>query len=284
MQGTQPDGRVTVHQGALQADAELLYFFDYYLSAQGEMALPKIVEALRRELGQRLQQFPKALAQAEELLGRYLAYKKALWILEQDEALASSAHQPPSARLRVRLQRLQHVRGQYFSPSEAESFFRLDEARDADAISRMEIFEDNSLSFEEKQQKFAQLDASLPTRLKEDREASQRISLVEQQVAQMRSAGASDQEVHRFRSMQFTKDAADRLQALDHEEQKWIARIQQYQSDLTQLLRGTASTDGPPSSNLANLHVTQQATVQALRDRHFSAQEQRRLAAYEIRH
>ncbi|WP_374517784.1 lipase secretion chaperone [Undibacterium squillarum] len=278
MQGTRPDGQLTVRQEQLQTDPELLYLFDYYLSAQGEKSLPDILNAIRAELRQRLSLSPKALAQAEQLLNRYLQYKKALVVLEKEEAEAGS-QLSTAARLRARLARLHQLRVTVFSEKDAAALFALEELRDTDALRRMEIFEDSQLSAEQKLQAYAKLDASLPARLKEEREAPQRIQNVEQQVAQMRASGASEQDVYQFRAMQFSADAAYRLQVLDREEQQWTSRIQQYQLALRQLLQ---LPDGPLHLP-ATLTPAQQMALQSLRNQYFSPQEQQRLAAYEGR-
>ncbi|MBR7781818.1 lipase secretion chaperone [Undibacterium luofuense] len=278
MQGTRPDGQLTIRHDQLQVDPELLYLFDYYLSAQGEKPLPQILEAIRAELRQRLQPSSQALAQAEQLLNRYLDYKKALLALEKAEN-SSETKLNTAARLRARLSRLHQLRVSMFSEKDALALFALEEMRDADAVRRMEIFEDTKLSLAEKQQAYARLDANLPARLKEEREAPQRIQNVEQQVAQMRASGASEQDVYQFRAMQFSADAAYRLQELDREEQQWANRIQLYQQALRQALQ---LPDGPLHLP-AVLTPSQQIALQSLRNQFFSPQEQQRLAAYEGR-
>ena len=269
MRGTQADGRLTASGKGLRADPELLYLFDYYLSAQGERPLVDIVAAIRTELKVRLALSPLALTQAEELLTRYLAYKKALLALEQSKSSGSVSGKPMSAHLRERLSRLHGLRLSYFSNDEVMGLFAAEELRDEDALRRMEIFEDPRLSTAQKQFKLAQLDAMLPSSLREGREASYRISEVEQRVSQMRAAGASEQEVHQFRTQQFSADAAARLHMVDQEEQRWAGRVRDYQEDKRLLQQ---PTEGQFQSS---------AILQALRDRHFSSQEQRRLVAYD---
>jgi lipase chaperone LimK len=66
---------------------------------------------------------------------------------------------------------LHQLRVTVFSEKDAAALFALEELRDTDALRRMEIFEDSQLSAEQKLQAYAKLDASLPARLKEEREA-----------------------------------------------------------------------------------------------------------------
>lgn len=279
MRGTQPDGRLTVRQGALRPDSELLYLFDYYLSAQGKKTHDQIVVAIGEELRLRLSSSPEALAQAEQLLGRYLQYRRALLSLELAESSAEAVGQSASARLQARFQRVRELRAQFFTAEEASAFFAQGELRDAEAIRRLAIFEDGKLSLAEKQATFAQLDLELPTLLLEEREAPRRIQSVEQQVAMMRTAGASDQDVHQFRTLQFSPDAARRLRQLDREEQAWASRIRQYEAEARQLLQ---LPEGPLRIP-ATLPPAQRVALEALRGRLFDPREQRRLAAYEVR-
>jgi len=279
MRGTQPDGRLTVRQSALVPDAELLHLFEYFLSAQGEKALDQIVAAIGEELRQQLSSSPEALAQAERLLGRYLSYKRALLELEQAELDSSLAGRSSSRRLQARFERVRQLRSQFFSAEEASAFFRLDELRDAEAIRRLAVFEDQTLSLVDKQVALAQLELVLPGELLGDREASRRPQSVEQSVALMRSAGASDQDIQQFRTLHFSPDAARRLQQLDRDEQAWAGRLRQYEVEARQLLQ---LPDGPLRLP-ATLPPAQQMALEALRGRHFSPREQRRLAAYEVR-
>jgi lipase chaperone LimK len=277
MRGTQPDGQLTVHEDTLQPDRELLYLFDYYLSAQPQKTMPEIASAIRAELRVRLRASPIAIEQAQRLLEQYLGYKKALLALEQAESTPADGGSSLSARLRARGWRLQQIRAQYFSESEAAAFFGLDELRDQDAIRRLEIFEDPRLNHAEKLARYAQLDATLPSQLKQDREAPQRIQGVERRVWERRTAGASEHEIYQYRAAQFSADAAYRLQQLDQEEHLWASRIQAYQAQARQLLR---LPEGPFQIP-AVLTLAQQHALQALRDRNFKPEEQKRLVAYE---
>lgn len=279
MRGTLPDGRLTVHRDRLVPTPELVYLFEYYLAAQGERSLPEIVSAIGDDLRSRLSLSPAALAQAERLLERYLAYRTSLLALDQGASGSPGGGLPVYARLQERLQRQRRLREQFFSAAEVSALFAMDDLRDTDTVSRLEIFENARLSPSERQAAYAQLDLGLPALLKEERDAPLRIQNLERQVAQMRDAGASEREVEHFRAIQFSPEAARRLQLVDQERQSWANRIQQYQAEVRQLLQ---LTEGPlriPET----LPPVQQAALDALRNQHFTPQEQRRLAAYEVR-
>lgn len=279
MRGTKPDGHLSLSAEGLHLNVELLYLFDYYLSAQGERTLQQVIEGIRAELRAQLRASPKAMAQAEDLLSRYIEYKKDLFVLERSESAANPSAPSTSTRLAHRLERLQVIRRQHFSPAEVDAFFTLDEQRDADTVARLRIAEDKGLDADERRERYAQLDAAMPRRLLEDRQAPLHVQTVEQAVSQMRAKGANEQEVYQFRAQQFSPDAAHRLQALEQEQLQWASRIAQYQAEVRLLLQ---LPDGPLEMP-SKLSAAQQSAIEASRNRYFSAQEQRRLAAYEGR-
>jgi len=279
MRGTKPDGHLTLAAEGLRLNMELLYLFDYYLSAQGERTLQQVIEGIRAELRAQLRASPKAIAQAEDLLSRYIEYKKDLFVLERSESEANPAASSTSTGLAHRLERLQFIRRQHFSPAEVDAFFALDEQRDADTVARLRIAEDKGLGADERRARYAQLDAAMLRRLLEDRQAPLHVQTVEQAVSQMRAKGANEQEVYQFRAQRFSPDAAHRLQALEQEQLQWAARMAQYQAEVRLLLQ---LPEGPLEMP-RKLSAAQQSAIEASRNRHFSVQEQRRLAAYEER-
>jgi len=260
MAGTRPDGLPDTAAGAaLKVDAELRHLFDYYLSALGEADLPAIRSGIERELEQRLA--PAAAAEAKRLLGQYLAYKRALAEAERGQgAPASGASFAAAAR--NRLLAMQELRKRHFSPAEAAGLFGDTDARDQDAIARLEVVDDKTLSPAQRLQRMADLDRKLPPALQEERTAPQRILNIEQQVETARKGGAGEDELFRLRAAAFDPQAAGRLAQLDREQADWLRRIAAYRS---------------ASAGLAG----NQAAIQQLRDSLFTSFEQKRLGAYE---
>lgn len=82
----------------------------------------------------------------------------------------------------------------------------------------------------------------------------------EEAVRRMRAQGASDDEVYRARAAAMSAEKAAALASLDYNEHMWNQRVAAYQAQ-----RGALDA----------------YTVQELRNRMFSAEEQERLAAYE---
>lgn len=259
MAGTLPDGRLQAAGDELRVDAELRHLFDYYLSALGEAELPAIRAGIEQELARRLK--PAAAAQAQRLLGQYLAYKRAL--AEAEGTQAAPARSPSlAASARSRLLAMHTLRKRYFTPAESAALFGDTDARDQDAIARLEVTGDKALSPVQRQERLAEADSRLPPALREERDAPMRVLKLEEQVESARADGASEDDIFRLRASAIDPQAASRLAQLDQEQQQWLRRIADYRS---------------ASANLAG----NPAAIQQLRDSLFTPGEQKRLGAYE---
>lgn len=262
MDGTKPDGQIKVKGEALVVDAELGRMFDYYLSAVGEKSLDAIRAEIERDLERRLK--PGPAAEAKRLLGRYFDYKRELAEVEKNTQLSGGT----VTAVRGRLQAMQKVRSKYFSASEAEGLFGFNDAYDLDAIARLEVVENKTLTDAQKKEKFAAIDAAMSPALREEREAPLRILKLDEKAQQMRANGATEDEIYRMRSAALSPDAAARLAQVDQEEAAWKTRIAGYLTE-----RNTLMTSTPEAQR--------HAMIQQLRDSRFSPDEQKRLPAYE---
>lgn len=258
MEGTRPDGDVRLDAGGqLVVDAELGHLFDYYLAGLGEKDLRAVRAEIERELDRRFA--PGPAAQAKRLLASYLDYKRAL--ADAEKSLAPQADLARAARARLELK--QRLRPQFFSAGEAAGLFGAGDAYDSDALARLDIDGNGALTPAQREQQLAALDRRMPAALREEREAPTKVIRMEALVQKLRAQGADDDEVYRLRAAAFSPEAATRLAGLDREEAAWKARISAYLAQRATL--GTGS----------------EAVLQQVRDRHFSADEQRRLGAYE---
>ena len=262
MDGTKPDGDIKQNwDEQLVVDAELGHLFDYYLAGLGEQSLDAIRSQIEHELDQRLK--PAPAAQAKRLLASYLQYKRALVDLEREQQPAADL----AASARKRLYAMQQLRSLYFSPQEIAGLFGESDAYDADAIARLDINSDRTLTPAQRQQKLAALDAKLSPQQRAQREAPTKILRLEDAVQQARAQGAGDNEVYQMRAAALSPEAAARLADFDRGQAEWQQRIADYQAQRKQLLSGPAA----PSD----------ATLQQLRDARFTPDEQKRLGAYE---
>lgn len=262
-EGTKPDGDLKVAPNGLVVDAELGHLFDYYLSAMGEKSLAAIKVETERELDRKLS--PAAAAQAKKLLARYLDYKRDLIDVEKNIKVANSQ----AAGIRARINALNQVRAKYFSAEEIKGLFGFNDAYDQDALARIEVEENKALNPEQKQQALAKLDQQLPPEIRAAREAPLKLTKVEEQVAQIRAKGGTDQDIYQLRAKAFSPEAAARLAEVDREEAQWQARIKAYLAQRNQIRQSAQS------------EAQQLAAIAALRQQQFSEQEQIRLPAYE---
>ena len=91
---------------------------------------------------------------------------------------------------------------------------------------------------------------------------------LEEAAQQIRANGGSEDDVYRMRAAATSPEAATRLAEVDREEAAWKARIADYQAQ-----RGAVQAS--PGDDAARA-----TAMDELRNRLFTAQEQRRLAAY----
>ncbi|MQA18836.1 lipase secretion chaperone [Rugamonas rivuli] len=259
MTGTRPDGDVRqTAADKLTVNAELAYLFDYYLAGLGEKPLEAIRVEIGRELDRRLSAAPAA--EAKRLLDAYLAYKRALVDVERGLPAAQDLAQGA----RQRLEAMQRLRRSYFSDAEAEGLFSASDAYDLDAVARLEVNGDKRLNDAQRKERIAALDAKLPQQVRDERDAPARVLKLEEAVAKARGQGLGDNEIYRMRAAALSPEAAARLADVDREEADWHRRIAAYQVQRQQL----AGASDP-------------ASLQKLRDSIFSADEQKRLGAYE---
>ncbi|MEW6761358.1 MAG: lipase secretion chaperone [Pseudomonadota bacterium] len=255
LEGTRPDGAIRVApDDGIVVDAQLIALFEYYLSTVGERSPSEVQIGIERELDRTLR--PAAADAAKRVLARYLAYKRALATLEAGPELAG----PDAASLVRRLDALARMRSQFFTKAEIAAIFGQEDAANADALARLRISEDDSLTAQQRQERLAALDASLPAELREEREAPLKIARMQQETERMRAAGAAEDEIFRVRAQAFGADAAGRLAEVDREEAAWRQRIGTY---------------------LAQRKGLNDEAARALRSRMFSEEEQRRLPVYE---
>jgi len=261
--GTTPDGaaRATAAD-TLVLDPSLIRLFDYYLTTVGERPLAAITLQVERELDGRVG--PRAARQAKDLFARYVQFKQALKALRPARPVGRSVD-----ILRAGLRSMLALRASYFSEAESQALFGPQDADAAAALARMAVEQDPSLDATQRQQRLAELDTLLPASVREAREASLAVVHLEAAAQRIRAGGGSEDDVYRMRAAATSPEAANRLAEVDREEAAWKARIAAYQAQRSAVL---ASPGG---------EAEHAAAMGALRDRLFTPDEQRRLAAYE---
>jgi len=188
LEGTSADGAIQEDRdGNLQLDAELKRLFDYYLSAIGEKNLPEIQSQIEKILDQKLQ--VKAAAQAKELLKRYITFKQALVELEKSASKNVSANTDLFSAVNNKWQNMRQLRSQFFSEKEIQAMFGFDDAYDQDALSRLAISQDNTLTDAEKRHQLQILDKNMPADLKAAKDAPYQVIRLEEQAIRAVRAG-----------------------------------------------------------------------------------------------
>ncbi len=261
--GTTPDGAATAAADqSLVLDPALIRRFDYYLTTVGERPLDTIRAQVANDLDARLG--PLAARQAKDLFDRYVRFKATL----KDQRPAK-----PTGRsvdmLREGLRMMLALRATYFTDAESQALFGPRDAEASVALARMAIEQDPALGDAQRRDQLAALDARLPASVRAEREAPLAVVHLEEAAQTIRAQGGSEDDVYRMRAAATSPEAANRLADVDREESAWKARIATYQAQ-----RGAAMT--APGSD-----ADRQAALGELRNRLFTPEEQRRLAAYE---
>ncbi len=261
--GTTPDGAAIATAGnALVLDPALIRLFDYYLTTVGERPISAIQAQVEHDLDGRLA--PRAARQAKDLFARYVQFKTALQAQHAAKPTGRSVDV-----LRAGLRMMLALRATYFTEAESQALFGPQDAEASAALARMAIEQDPALDAQQRRERLAALDARLPANVRAEREAPLAVVHLEEAAQQIRAQGGSEDDVYRMRAAATSPAAANRLADVDRDEAAWKARIAMYQAQRGALLSAPGSD------------ADRQAAMSDLRNRLFTPEEQRRLAAYE---
>lgn len=260
LEGTQIDGALTLDAaGHFVPTREALDLFNYFLTATGEEPLPALYDRIVHEIETRL---PAAAAnEAIAFFENYLEY------LERVRGL-HEAGQIPWQSYETSRATLQNLRSEIFGADLASTLFQEQDLTAQIGIEQYLAANDPNLSATARQAKLAQLEAKLPTEIREARAKSRAALDAHYEVSALRESGASEAEIHTLRSERFGTEAADRLAKLDAERATWNARLEKYRAE-----RDTIVND--PARSEAN----RAAALDALRASHFAKEEIPRVRA-----
>jgi lipase chaperone LimK len=261
--GTTPDGAATATaDNALVLDPALIRLFDYYLTTVGERPISAIQAQVDHDLDARVA--PLAARQAKDLFARYVQFKTALKAQRPARPAGRSVDM-----LREGLRTMLALRATYFNDVESQALFGPQDAEASAALARMAIEQDPALDAQQRRERLAALDARLPASVRADREAPLAVVHLEEAAQQIRAQGGSEDDVYRMRAAATSPEAANRLADVDRDEATWKARIATYQAQRGAVLSASGSD------------ADRQAALNDLRNRLFTPEEQRRLAAYQ---
>ncbi|MDC7718312.1 lipase secretion chaperone [Vogesella sp. DC21W] len=261
---TAVDGLAGAAGSSVMTRLQLKALFDYYLSTLGERSLDDIRHEILLQLEKRLS--GPALADAQDLLRRYLGYQHAL--ADLGKGMAGQAQTLDT--MAARLQAVQQTRSRYFGAQEIAELFGHADVLDRFVLQRTQIMQRADLSAAEKQKQIAQLEAGLPAQQQQwRRQATRHITLAESEQALLQQGGSAS-DLQALRAAEVGPEAAERLAAVDRENQAWNARLVQWK-----LQRQAIASD------VALSPAQRQQAEQALQQKLFSETEQRRLLAYQ---
>jgi len=243
--------------GAFVPTPDALDFFDYYLSATGEVPFEEIVARIEGEIRARVDPPDEALA----LLERYLDYRDEVRALVETGGI-------DALPLERRLQRLREIRRGVFGPALAERLFAEEEARVREAIARRELALDPELGAQERADRLEALESGLPEGERERWARATVAQRVLEREAELRASGSGPGEIQAWREQELGADAAARLADLDRARAAWDARVAHYRAE-RERLEAEESLDEAEAA----------AAVEALRARLFEGPERIRIRA-----
>jgi len=241
LEGTEPDGAVEADaSGHLIITIELRRLFDHFLAASGEESVATMRARIIDVLHARLPDV--AAAEAIAILDRYLAYRDAARRLV-----------PPSSDLVAGLDQVHDLRRKMFSPAVVQAFFADEEAATYAALARRDVLTDTTLAPAERERRLTEIDARTPPAVLAARAAATAPLNELNREAQLRAAGASDQEIAAARTAALGADAAARLADLDRAHAAWDARLAQFRAARAAMLADPALGDAERQRRIDDL-------------------------------
>lgn len=234
----------TDSSGRLILDEALIHLFDFYLSAMGEEDIRQVLVRIHRELSAQLRE--PALAQARDILRRYVDYKLALAGVDAQPVTRDDTTYVQA--LADRLGKVRQLRTSYFSQPEVAAFFGLDDAEDDYMAQKLAIAHDERSGPQGKQQQLEALENRLPEDLRAMRKRVTRDSDVYSEVQKMRTEAASTEAIHQYRARELGEDAAHALARLDVQQPQWQQRLQAFSVQRQQLLASGMPPPGPAAT------------------------------------
>lgn len=247
--------RVDAH-GELVPTAALRQMFEYYLSALGEESLSQLVARIEQTLSV-LEQ--PARRQALETLGNYLDYKLAVSDLEAGYGSPGDA-----LDMQRRMEEIHALRRTWLDSATAEAFFAQDEAIDRFQVEKLRITRNADLTDQQRQAALEQAEAGLPEPLQRARRETRRFAEYERARQELADDPAA---LQAWRQQAFGAETAQRLAAVEREQDDWARRWQAY-SEQREILM---------ASGLAGPEL--ETALERLRNQRFDEQERIRAQA-----
>lgn len=261
LRDTEIDGQLEVDaQGNLVITDQLRHLFDYFFSTVGEQSFEQASSAIRDYLASQLRE--PALAQALDLLDRYIDYKTELVELERRFPMVTELD-----GLRAREDAVQRLRASLFNAQEHAAFFASEEVYNQFTLERLAILHDPSLDPQDKAERIERLREGLPDELQQLLVPQLHLTL-RQQTQQLLDQGAEPEQLRQLRLNLVGPQATERLEALDRQRSEWDQRLSGFNRERQAIISqpGLADSD-------------KQAAIEALLHEQFSEHERLRVSS-----
>lgn len=268
LQGSTPDVQLRQDaDGNLLISADILHLFEFYLSALAEEPLEISLNRISRALAEQLQ--GQALEQARDLLKRYLDYRIALADLQSQVAIRDAAGHYDLQAIAQRQQQLKSLRQQHFSSEENRAFFAEQDSYDDLMFKQLQLAQNTELDAAQRQQALDRLEQQLPEPIRQAREQATRQTRLYELTEQMKSRGASAEELFQVRAEALGHEAATALAALDQRQADWDRRMASFEKEREAIRQSGLSAED------------QQSAIVSLIERRFAEDERAQVLAQE---
>jgi lipase chaperone LimK len=167
----------------------------------------------------------------------------------------------------VFIEQVHDMQYDYFSDTEIAAFFDQDNAYDQQALARVSIRQDSSLSAAQKQQLLEHQISQLTELERQALMPSLQVQQIVQQIAEQVNGQS-------LQPLDMSPEVTARVQALTQAEQQWQQRVREYQAFQT----SNANIDAADLNHLDEKARLEK--MQAYRQQHFSPQELKRLQVF----
>lgn len=267
LKDTDVDGEIIIDdKHNLYVTNGLRRLFDYFLSARGQESDEDIIARIEAYIRSHVPE--PAQTQAITVLHQYIAYLKELSNIE--EAGGKTPDKIDIELVEQQQQRVAEIQKRYFDKQTIEAFFGASMAYDNYAIKLFKIQQDTSLTLAERKLAEQQALKEIPDeQLKSQIQTQNNYATLLAETKKLKNQNASADEIRQLREQMVGKEAADRLEQVDHKQAQWQTRVQNYLNEKTRIQNSELSDYDK------NLSILQ------LKNRGFTEQEQKRLLAYE---
>ena len=260
--GTEIDGELKADQnGNLVIDRELRDFFDYMLSAVGELEPDAVLEIMSAYAQQQLP--TPAVEQLMALLDDYLAFKESAQAL-RSTPLVAHATQSPAYHYKILQETfasLKLLRRTHMSSEAVTAFFADEEAYAEYSIERMRITQADNLSAQQKQQQLDALVWQLPQGLQQSLLRKQNYQNSVKQTEAIMSSNVSELEKRQQLALLHPEAMTDRIMKHQTQKANLRQRFDEYQQEQQLLLSRQASEAEQQALLLRYFPTAQEQTI-----------------------